>query len=460
MSDSDMVKKNNMEYCYAIKMRMFPNHTQKQILWKNINTARFIYNQLLANSYIDSRIIKNKLDKLYPIPESKWKYRTRIINGKKKQIVIAKSKKRPIGLDRITPKKYPWLNDTDLDSMMFFNTEIHYKAAWNMFRKVNTTGKPKFKRKSRPVQSYSTSAIRQQGASLFNKSSIRFLDGKHIQLPKVGKIKVKLSRSLPNNNAVITTVTVKHYPDNTWYVSLVLRSNNPFVKKLPLVTNPIGIDLNLTKFIVDSNGKTIDNPQYYRKSEKHLANLQHKLAIKYRRAKKDKRNLHDCKNYQKLRQKIAKLQKHITNQRLNFTHNLSITLIKNHDLVIAENLQSKNMLKNHALAMHISDAGWRTFLTQMEYKAKLYGKTFIEIDPKYTTQRCHACGHIKKGKEHISLAGNKQYQTDHYTYICYNSTCPLYKQVQNRDVNAAKNILDKGYLALCGHIALKTRIWR
>lgn len=455
-----MAKKNKMEYCYAIKMRMFPNHKQEQILWKNINTARFIYNQLLANSYIDSRIVKNKLDTLYPIPESKWKYRTRTINGKKKQVVIAKSKKRPIGLDRITPEKYPWLADNDIDKLVFFNTEVHYKSAWNMFRNVNNAGKPKFKRKSCPVQGYSTSAIRQKGASLFTKSSIRFLDSKHIQLPKVGKIKVKLSRPLPDNNAVITTVTIKHHSDNTWYISLVLRSNKPFVKELPLVTNPIGIDLNLTKFIVDSDGNTIDNPRYYRKSKKHLAKLQHKLAIKYRRAKKDKRNLCDCHNYQKLRQKIAKLQKHIANQRLNFTHKLSITLIKNHDLVVAENLQGKNMLRNHALAMSISDAGWRTFLTQMEYKAKLYGKTFVEIDPKYTTQRCHACGHIKKGKEHISLVGNKQHQTDHFTYICYNPACQLYKQVQNRDINAAKNILDKGYQALCGHITPKIKICR
>lgn len=227
-----------------------------------------------------------------------------------------------------------------------------------------------------------------------------------------------------------------------------------------LKTNPIGIDLNLTKFLVDSNGNKVDNPRYYRKSRKHLARLQHKLAIKYRRAKKEKRNLRDCKNYQKLRQKVASLHKHVLNQRNNFTHVLSTALVKNHDLVVAENLQGKNMIKNHALAMSISDAGWRTFLTQMEYKAKMYGKTFVEIDPKYTTQRCHACGHIKKGKDRISLSGNKAHQTDHFTYICYNKECPLYMQKQDRDVNASKNILDKGYSALLGFASPKTKISR
>ena len=134
----------------GLKLRLYPNWKQEKILWKNLNASRFIYNQLLANSWTDSRIIKNKLDKRYPIPEAYWRYDK---NGK----VIKKSQKRPTGLARITAQRYPWLGDDDLDSDMFTNTEVNYKAAWNMFRKVHTAGKPKFKRKSRPVQSYSTS---------------------------------------------------------------------------------------------------------------------------------------------------------------------------------------------------------------------------------------------------------------------------------------------------------------
>lgn len=136
-----------MEFCFAVRMRMFPSHRQEQILWKNLNASRFIYNQLLANSYTDSAI--NKLNKLYPIPKNYWKYRT--VKGKK--VVIAKSKKRAVGLDRITADRYPWLGDKDLDSMMFFNTGLHYQSAWQMFRKVHRSGVPKFKRKDRSVQS-------------------------------------------------------------------------------------------------------------------------------------------------------------------------------------------------------------------------------------------------------------------------------------------------------------------
>ena len=73
---------------------------------------------------------------------------------------------------------------------------------------------------------------------------------------------------------------------------------------------------------------------------------------------------------------------------------LSTALIKKHDLVVAEELRSKNLLKNHALSQSISEAGWRSFLNMLAYKADLYGKEFLTIDPKYTTQRCHQCGSI------------------------------------------------------------------
>ena len=83
-----MPKKDDLPYMMGLKLRLYPNWKQEKILWKNLNASRFIYNQLLANSWTDSRIIKNKLDKRYPIPEEYWRYGK---NGK----VIKKSQKRP-----------------------------------------------------------------------------------------------------------------------------------------------------------------------------------------------------------------------------------------------------------------------------------------------------------------------------------------------------------------------------
>ncbi len=87
----------------------------------------------------------------------------------------------------------------------------------------------------------------------------------------------------------------------------------------------------------------------------------------------------ESKNYQKQRLAVAKLHDRIRRQRQDFLQVLSTALIKNHDLVVAEELRSKNLLKNHALAQSISDAGWRSFLTMLEYKADLHGKSLSRL---------------------------------------------------------------------------------
>lgn len=429
-----MAKETNYPYMMGLKLRLYPSRKQENILWKNLNASRFIYNQLLANSRIDSLIVKNKIDEQFPIPEQYWRYN-------KKGQIIKKSTKRPTGLDRITAKQYPWLDDKDLDSYMFANTKIHYQNAWNMFRKVHSAGTPKFKRKDRPVQSYSTSnhysfeTVQNNGGvfSLYN-GSIKFLDGNHIQLPKVGRIKVKLHRALPTNRLVkITTVTIKHYSTGDWTVSLLLKSDEPFCPTPPKTNQTVGIDLNTENFLTTSDGNVVANPRYYRTIKKRLAKAQRTLSRRQRRAKKEHRPLRKSKNYQAQRLVVAKLHAKIRRQRQNFLHNCSTTLIKNHDLVVAENLKSKNMLKNHALAMSIADVGWRTFLGMLEYKAPLYGRIFIEVNPAYTTQTCYDCGFVMGSAD-----------TKRLTLRDREWTCPVCHVHHVRDHNAAQNILTKG----------------
>lgn len=141
---------------------------------------------------------------------------------------------------------------------------------------------------------------------------------------------------------------------------------------------------------------------------------------------------HQAKNYQKQRLVVAKLHEKIRRQRHDFLEILSTALIKNHDLVVAEELRSKNLLKNHALSQAISDAGWRSFLDMLEYKAELHGKKFHTIDPKYTTQRCHYCGTIMghNGYERLKL---KDREWD----------CPICHEHHIRDWNASINIIEK-----------------
>jgi putative transposase len=143
--------------------------------------------------------------------------------------------------------------------------------------------------------------------------------------------------------------------------------------------------------------------------------------------------LRTAKNYQKQRLVVAKLHAKIRRQREDFLQVLSTALIKKHDLVVAEELRSKNLLKNHALSQAISDLGWRRFLNMLAYKAKLYGKEFQTIDPKYTTQRCHNCGTImgQNGCRKLKLKDREW-------------TCPMCQTYHIRDWNAAVNILEKG----------------
>ncbi|NRN79724.1 hypothetical protein IMAU50064_01989 [Lactobacillus helveticus] len=180
-------------------------------------------------------------------------------------------------------------------------------------------------------------------------------------------------------------------------------------------------------------GQWLPTPCFYRQAKKKLAHAQRVLSRRQRRAKQEGRNLRMAKNYQKQRLAVAKLHDKIRRQREDFLQVLSTALIKNHDLVVAEELRSKNLLKNHALSQAISDVGWRRFLNMLAYKAKLYDKEFITIDPKYTTQRCHQCGTImgQNGCRKLKLKDREW-------------TCPMCQTYHIRDWNAAVNILEKG----------------
>lgn len=196
----------------------------------------------------------------------------------------------------------------------------------------------------------------------------------------------------------------------------------------------IGIDLNLKNFFTDSNGITVNNSKFYRHQKAKLAKMQRILSRRQVRAKKDGRKLINAKNYQKQKRLVARLQRKIKNQRKNFTATLSTALIKNHDLVVTENLQSKNMLKNRALAMSISDVGWRQFIDELKYKAIMYDRTYIMVNPRYTTQICHTCGY-RMGSDDRSHSLTLKERV---------WWCPNCHHLNLRDFNAAQNILVKG----------------
>ena len=411
-----MKKMSDLAYHYGLKMRIYPSSQQKKIIDLNGNIARTVYNKMVA---IDQELYQLKQIKL-PIASILLR--------------IEELEKRKNA--RNMSNHYPYMQDKNIDSLAKANAIQNYQKAWKMFRKVHRTGTPKFHKKGYRL-SYQTNAQYGKGTKMdVYSATVKFLDHKHIKLPKLGRLRVAGShrRIIDKKKDIrIGTVTVSKDSADRYFVSMQLGSDTPFVNKLAKTNSQIGIDLNTENFLTTSEGKVIDNPRYYRMIKGRLAKAQRTLSRRERRAKKEKRSLRNSKNYQKQRRLVAKIHDKIRNQRNNFLNVNSTRLINNHDLIVAENLKSKNMLKNHALALSISDVGWRSFLQKLAYKADLYQRTFIVVHPKNTTQTCHDCGFIMG-------SGN----TEKLTLKDREWTCPACKAHHIRDVNAAKNILSKG----------------
>ena len=411
-----MEKMSDLAYHYGLKMRIYPSSQQKKIIDLNGNIARTVYNKMVA---IDQELYQLKQIKL-PIDSVLLR--------------IEELEKRKNAKNM--SNHYPYMQDKNIDSLAKANAIQNYQKAWKMFRKVHRTGTPKFHKKGYYL-SYQTNAQYGKGTKMdVYSATVKFLDNKHIKLPKLGRLRVAGShrRIIDKKKDIrIGTVTVSKDSADRYFVSMQLGSDTPFVNKLARTNSQIGIDLNTENFLTTSEGKVIDNPRYYRMIKGRLAKAQRTLSRRQRRAKKEKRSLRNSKNYQKQRRLVAKIHDKIRNQRNNFLNVNSTRLINNHDLIVAENLKSNNMLKNHALALSISDVGWRSFLQKLAYKADLYQRTFIVVHPKNTTQTCHDCGFIMG-------SGN----TEKLTLKDREWTCPACKTHHIRDVNAAKNILSKG----------------
>lgn len=409
-----------MKYHYGLKVRIYPSDRQKKIIKINSDASRFIYNEMVA---INKELMQLRRVKL-PID---------IVQDRIKQLTMRQNAKQ-------MSNHYQFLEDERIDSLTKANAIQNYRKAWNAFRKVHATGVPKFHRKSYHWRYQTNCQYPGQKTALLTNGTVCFLDNSHVKVPKIGLLRVAGSQARLLKRICETrigTVTLTKDSADRFFLSMQLASDESFVKVSKATHGHVGIDLNTDNFLTDSEGNIVPNPRYYRTIKGKLAKEQRILSRRQQRAKKEHRSLRDSKNYQKQRLLVAKLHAKVMNQRHNFLQQISTALIKNHDLVVAEELRSKNLLKNHALALSISDVGWRTFLGMLAYKAKLYGRQFITINPRNTTQICRDCGFV------MGTNG-----TDKLTLDDRNWTCPNCGIHHIRDWNAAKNILDKGIAKL------------
>lgn len=403
-------------YHIGLKLRIYPSDKQKKIIKMNGGASRYIYNKLVADN---NEIYELKKSSSFSSADKdRLEFLQSIHNSKSNMLVMI-----------------PFLSQKEIDSDMIDNAIQNYKMAWNQFRKVKGASVPTFHKKDN-TYSYKTSnhygKVRDNG---LKDGSIYFIDENHINLPKIGRIRFKGSKKLVNKilnfpyEIRVGSTSIEMDNLGLCYISISLASDYPFHNEYVKTNSFLGIDLNLSNFLADSNDNIIDSPRFLKKAESKLKKEQKKLSRKYEAAKKDKRKYYECKNYQDQRLKVAKIHKRVSNQRKDFYNVLANNLVKNHDYIFAEDLKIRNMIKNHKLAKAISDSSWRSFLTILEWTAIKRNKTFILVDPKNTTQTCSTCGVISDEKIILGME----------EWICPN--CGTY---HIRDINAAINIKNKG----------------
>ncbi|PHJ67007.1 transposase [Nostoc linckia z18] len=191
----------------------------------------------------------------------------------------------------------------------------------------------------------------------------------------------------------------------------------------------VGLDVGLTHFYTDSDGNKVENPRFLRKFEKALKRLQKRVSKKFRKGQSQ------SNNYKKAKSKLARKHLKVSRQRKDFVVKLAKCVIQSADLIAYEDLQVRNMVKNHKLAKSISDAAWYQFRCWLEYFGDIYGKITIAVAPQYTSINCSSCGRQVK----------KSLSTRTHKCICGAELC--------RDENAALNILAKS-LRTVGHTGI------
>lgn len=378
------IRKEKLKLLKAVKLRIYPNQTQREQIDITINHCRYVWNTML-----DMQIKRYESNK-----------NAKFINTFGMNILLTTLK-----------QEQKWLKEADATSLQETNAQLN-DSFKSFFKKLS--GFPNFKSRKSTRKSYTS------------KMNMAIVDDKHIKIAKLGTIHFR-NKVLPTGKLKRVTISIsatgKYYA-----MALFETSVEPFSK-----TNSfVGLDFGLTHLAIQSNDYKLPNIRFDKELAKKKNYWEKKLARRRLRAlsiiheqKKLGRylDLPDFSNYMKAKYNVAKINEKIANQRNDYLQKYTTKLVKAYDIIAIEDLKSSNMLKNHKLARAIANASWRKLRTMLEYKSKWYGKRLLVVDPRYTTQVDNETGEIKKHPLSVR------------TYV--NSL----GHVVDRDINASKNIL-------------------
>lgn len=365
----------------AYKFRLYPTENQKILINKTFGCTRFIYNHFL------NKCKEEKFIKAYDMCKEL------------KELVL----------------DYPFLKEVDSMALRcsIFNLEDSYK---NYFSKRSAY--PSFKNKF-SKQSYRTNCI----TSVYKNKKYSNIEidikEKMIKVPKLGLVKIRGYRNLNELTDKIINITIEKEKTNKYYVSVITEKEEKIPKKIT-PTSIVGIDLGIKDLVVTSDGEKYPNPKEINKREKRLKRMQRKLC----------RQVKGSNNYNKTKEKIARIHSKIKNSRKHNIITIANKIVKEHDIIVSEKLNVKKMSSNHKLAKNILDAGFNKICELLKWKAKLLGKYYYQVDTYYPSSKI--CSHCDNKTEITNDLKVRMWECEN----CGNTN--------DRDINASINIMFEG----------------
>ncbi len=361
--------------------RLYPDKKQEELINKTIGCCRFIYNY-----FLDDKIKEYK------------------------EIGKSKSAYDQIKLIPILSKEKEWLKE--VDSCALRNSLFNLEDAFKRFYKGS--GYPRFKAKG-VYEKYKTNNIKSSYKGKEYNSINLDLKNKTITLPKLKEAKIRGYRNKEVILGDIKSAVIKKEAGR-YYISVLIEEE--LIKPSFTPNSIIGIDLGIKDLIVTSYNEKIENK--IKINTKRLIGLQRGIS----RCKKG------SKNRYKLKLKIQRMYQKIRNARKHMIHNITNKLIKENDIIVTENLDVKNMQKNHYIAKGLNENPISEVIRMLKYKANWNNKKIIQINRYYpSSQICNICNYQNKKVKDLRI---RKWE------------CPVCHTKHDRDYNASVNIMFEG----------------